>query len=180
MTEPRRSWQEKYRELSQKFPEIENVDWGIAFRRDPSLFTSILNDLIKAEGRGSLPGKRPQLPQAEALDQLKKITQSDFSHYDFYTTFDALVGNRSVRSVSNKTGLGKSFIYQLLKRERIPSFEAMEKIAKGFKKDPSFFLEYRNAIILAHLDSFLFESPEISVTWFLKINKESNRTVRIS
>ena len=136
----KRSWQEKYDEILKRFPSIEGTDWGSSFRRDSDLFTTILSDLLKAEGRGSRPGKRPSLSKSEAVNQLARIAQSDFSDTDFYTTFTALVGNRSVRSVANKTGLGKSYVYQLLNKERVPSFSTMEKIAIGFKKDPSFFL----------------------------------------
>lgn len=176
----KRVWQDRYDEIVKTFPSVENIDWGVAFRGDSSLFTSVVSDLVKAEGRGSLPGKRPSLSKEDAAKQLSKIAQSDFSDSDFYVTFRSLVGDRSVRAVAFKTGLGKSYIYQLLNEERFPSFAAMEKIAQGFGKDPSFFLEYRIAYIIYNIDRFLIESPEISTTWYIKIKKASKNVLRMS
>lgn len=175
----KRAWQDRYDEIVKIFPSVENIDWGSAFRKDTGLFTAVVADLIKSEGRGSLPGKRPSLSKEAASIQLSRIAQSDYSNSDFHTTFKALVGNRSMRSVASKTGLGKSYVYQLLNEERSPSFSAMEKIAKGFGKDPSFFLEYRIAFILYNIDQFLVDAPEITTNWYMKIKRGSNNVMRL-
>ena len=174
-----RPWEERYKDIVKEFPMVENISWGSAFREDTNLFASLLKDVIKAEGRGSTPGKRPPLGKKEASKQLAVVARMDYSDLDFYETFKALCSNKTVREIGKQTGLGKSSIYQLLNKQRYPSFSTMEKIALGFDKKPEFFLEYRIAFILLNMDSFLQSYPEAATNWFLKINESSNKLIRI-
>lgn len=175
-----KAWQERYNSLVGTFPSLNRTDWGSAFREDPDIFTALLADLVKVKNKQLNPGKkRPALSKREVLQELARLADADYSTLDFYQTFKILVGNRSIRSVSNRTGLGKSYVYQLLNKERTPSFETLEKIAKGFKKHPSYFLEWRVGFILYNLDKFLTASPEIAITWYNKTRKSFDNKIEI-
>jgi hypothetical protein len=50
----------------------------------------------------------------------------------------------------------------------------MEAIAAAYKKDPAFFLEYRIAFVLLHIDQFLQASPETATAWYVKMKRGRN------
>lgn len=163
------SWQDRYNAIVSDYPSVGSIDWSSALKKDPDLFARILGDVLKAEGRGSTPGKRPNLDRDQAYDQFKKFSLEDFSEYNFLKAFNSLASGRSVRNIANKTGLGKSYVHRLLKGEVEPTFYAMEQIAKGFNKQPSYFLEYRIAHVLYSMETMLSSNPEMATSWYLKI-----------
>lgn len=164
-------WEEKYKRIVSQYPEVTQTNWAALLRQESDIFARLLGDVLKSGSRGSKPGKRPTLDRAEALQRLAKVADEDFSDYEFHETFRLLTQGVSVRGVAAKTGLGKSYVQRLLQGDADPSFETMERIAKGFKKHPSFFLEYRIAKTLVVIDSLLHESPETATAWYLKFSK---------
>jgi|JI10StandDraft_1071094.scaffolds.fasta_scaffold260078_2 hypothetical protein len=164
-------WEQKYKTIVSQYPQIVDVSWSHVLREDNDVFARLLGDVLKSGGRGSRPGKRPQLDRAEAISRLAKLNDEDYSEYDFNSTFRSLCGDMSVRAVALKTGLAKSFIHRLLLNEATPSFETMEKIAEAFDKHPSFFLEYRIARVLVIVEEFLSDSPETATAWYLKVSR---------
>jgi transcriptional regulator with XRE-family HTH domain len=173
----KKGWQSKYDSIVETYPLIESIEWGSAFKKDSALFTSIVADLLKAEGRGATPGKRPPLDRKAASDQLAKLSQSDYSEYDFQTALKILIGKRSVREIAAKAGLGKSYLYQLISGEKDPSFSAREQLAEVFGKKPEFFIEYRVGYIAYNILEFLEEEPETATNWFIKIKKANNKKI---
>jgi len=163
------SWDEKYLKIKAQYPEVEMTSWSSVFSRDIDVFARLLGDMLKADGRGSTPGKRPQVSRADGLEKLNKLAGSDYSELEFHDAFRALSYGLSVRKIANKTNLSKSHIQLLLTEKSSPSFEAMEKIAEGFGKKPTFFLEYRVAKVMALVESFLFDSPETATAWYHKM-----------
>jgi hypothetical protein len=164
----KQSWKLKEDRVKSVYPDILNVNWSEVFSRDPDAFTKLLGEVIKSEGRGSKPGKRPQLARGDAEVKLAKIGAEDFSENEFHTAFKILVGDRSLMNIANKTGLNKSYVQRLLNQTTQPSLEAMETIATAFGRQPSYFLEYRVAHILAMMESFLMSSPETTAGWYLR------------
>jgi transcriptional regulator with XRE-family HTH domain len=162
-------WEVKYKRIIKQYPEVSDLNWSRVMREESDIFARLLGDVLKSEGRGSKPGKRPQLDRSEALNRLAKLSGEDFSEYDFATTFRNLTAGRSIRNIAHKTGLGTSYVHRLLSGNADPSFETMEKIAEAFRKNPSYFLEYRIAIILVVLDGMFTDSPETATAWYLKL-----------
>lgn len=173
----KQSWETKEEKIKTTYPEVLDVDWSSVFSKDPDAFTKLLGEVVKSEGRGSKPGKRPQLKRPEAEIKLAKISASDFSEHDFYTTFKNMCGDRSLMHIATKTGLSKSYVQRLLNRSNNPSLEAMEQIARAFGREPSYFIEYRNAHILGMLNAFLTSSPETSAAWYMRL--KGNDKIRI-
>jgi transcriptional regulator with XRE-family HTH domain len=164
-------WEDKYKRIISQYPEVVDVNWSSVMRQDSDVFARLLGDVLKSGSRGSKPGKRPSLDRGEALDRLAKVADEDFSEFDFQDTFRHLSQGLSVRGISAKTGLGKSYVQRLLQGQADPSFATMEQIAKAFKKHPSFFIEYRIAKTLVVIDSLLRDSPETATSWYLKFSK---------
>ena len=182
-SERKENWNKSYKEIKTKFPHVDSLNWDLALESDPKLFTSLLNDLLKAEGKRSRPGKRPTLDRNIAESEFAKIKALDFSDQPFPIAFKALTHGRSIRNICHKTGLDRSYVHRLLGGRNqepitLPSFEAMEKIATAFGKEPSYFMEYRQAFILFALDRFLTDAPETSVLWFNKLRGAGKIKVR--
>jgi DNA-binding phage protein len=138
-------------------------------RQDPDLFARIIGDILKSEGRGSTPGKRPNLNRSEAEDKLNKLAGDDYSEFPFQQAFKILCGSRSIRSVANKTGLSPTKVFRMLDGQHEPDFETMEASASTFRQDPSYFLEYRVGRIQIAITRLLFDSPETATAWYSRI-----------
>lgn len=169
MTNKKPSWEQRYNQITAQYPQAAQVDWSSVFRSDPDVFARLLGDVLKAEGRGSIPGKRPQLDRAEGAKRLAKIAGEDHATVDFAAAFRALTHSLSVRGAARKTGLSQAMTQRLLAGDVQPSFEIMEKVAAAFRKHPSYFLEYRILKVLVFIDKFLTDSPETATYWYDRI-----------
>lgn len=165
----RTAWEKKFKEIQSQYPDILNEDWSDLLRRDPDIFAKLLGDVLKFKGRKSVPGKRPNLTREEGEKRLLRMADEDFAEGEFREAFRALTANRSIRSIANKTGLGKSYVQRLLKGDQQPTFATMEVIGQAYGKHPSYFREYRVARVLVVIDSLLSSSPETATSWYLKV-----------
>lgn len=174
---PSKPWEEKKKRIQEKHPEALNVSWDRAIKTDPDLFARIVSDVVKSSSGGSRPGKRPNLAKDEAYGVFSKMIGDDFADQPFQKAFKNLCGQISLRGVAAKTGLGHSYVGKLLNGQAEPTFETMEKIAVGFKKDPSYFLEYRVGYINSAISKYLEDAPETSVSWYLKMKGKKNGSI---
>jgi hypothetical protein len=165
------SWDERNAMIRQHFP---SVTWGQAelvkaFDRDIELMGRILRDVLKAgQAVPGRPGPRPALDVAKAkpvLDRMMGRNPADtpYSTLPFPDAFALLVGDRSLRAVAYRCALQKDTVHRLLRGDIAPTGEWMEKIAKGFHKSPSWFLEYRIGVIAAAIVHGLTNAPDQSV-----------------
>lgn len=177
MTDRKQAWDERYKEIIEKFPSVDDISWAEALKQDSGAFASVLGDVIKAEGKRSRPGKRPSLSRPDAENELSRLVGDSHSDADFTATFKAMTHGRSVRGISNKVDIGQTTVHALLHGKR-PTFEQMEKIAIAFRKEPSFFLEYRIALVLLTIDSFLSDSPETATNWYMKLKGSGKLVVK--
>lgn len=162
-------WSEKAVELREKFPSIKSLKWDKVFELDPVIAGRIVNDIIKIGGpSNSKPGKRASLTENEAHSRYTQLLGNDFSEETFNPTFIRLCQGKTIRFVAAQTDLNISLVHNLLKG-REPKIDEMEKIARGFNKHPSFFLEYRIYAILDVLFNQLMTYPESSVVQYKKI-----------
>lgn len=162
-------WEQKEERVKEAHPEALDVSWSEVMQSDPDLFARIISDVVKASGSVTRPGKRPSLNGKEAEATYSRLAGEDFSSYPFAQAFRILAGKRSVRSVANKVDLAPSFVYNLLNERAEPSYETIEKIAKGFKKHPSYFIEYRVGFVQSAIGHFLESSPETATAWYIQI-----------
>lgn len=166
-------WEIRYQKIKEHYPSVASLRWTGALDYDPEVFTQVMGDLLKAEGKRSRPGKRPTLSRQLAEEELAKLSIADFSEFEFPQAFQALISAlpkevQTYRSLANKTGCNKDYLVKYLKGTLAPRFLDMENIAAAFNKDPSYFLEYRIAYVLMMVDRYLTNNPEIATVWHMK------------
>lgn len=149
-------------------PETE-LAWQKVFYREPELMGRILRDILKQEqaipGR---PGPRPGLDVARAEPLVDGWMGRDpkvrpYSVLPFHQAFQLLVEGRSIRSVANTVGLPRNTVHRLIRGQVSPTSDMMLRVAHAYKKNPSFFLEWRIGVISAAIIQALTNQPERSV-----------------
>lgn len=169
-------WSERSKLIKKHFPSTASLDWFEVFRQDPAIAGKIIADIIKTDQeRDGRPGKRPSLGEELTAEKLRQLQGEDFSDYEFTRAFKVLVGARSVRNIAHKTGLPPTRVHQLLKGDIPPTVEIMEQIAKGFRKKPSYFVEYRIGYIVATIAFKLETMPETATVLYKKLAGRNER-----
>lgn len=163
-------WAERAELIKKQFPSCRDAEWVRHFDKDPDKLAELIRDLLKIDQQ--VPGKsgpRPSPEFAPGLELIRRMKGEDFSTLPFYQTFAILAHGLSLTQIARKTKLSRSQAHRLLKAEADPSAVEMEAVAVAFKKEPSFFLEWRAAYITASLASQLDASPEIAITLYRKL-----------
>lgn len=169
-------WGERSKLIQKHFPRTAELDWFEVFYEDPAVLGRIINDIIKLDGeRTGKPGKRPTLDLDIAEEKLRQLCGEDYTSLEFKDAFRVLCGKLSIRGVANKTGLDKSYVHRLLSGNAVPTVEAIEAIAKAFKKHPSYFVEYRIGYIVAVIANKLEQIPETSIHFYKKLAGRNER-----
>jgi len=168
-TDRKTQWKITAEKIRSNYPSIDSLKWDKVFDLDPVVAGRIINDIIKIGGPSTgKPGKRPSLDEGEASKRYRQIIGEDYSERPFTETFKAMCGNRSIRHVAATTELDRNMVYKLL-RGAEPTVAQMESIAEGFKKAPSFFLEYRIYYVTSWLFDVLVKYPESSIVFYTKL-----------
>lgn len=154
--------------INAEHPGLDKLDWANLMVNDSEILTGMLGDVIKVNNKTSRPGKRPSLSRESAEIEFLQISAEDFSDQDFHKAFVALTYGKSIRSVANKCKISHMQVQRLRAGEMQPSMNMMEKIAKGYRKSPAYFLEYRIMVVLATFNRFLTASPETATHWYIK------------
>lgn len=166
-------WAKRAELIREQYPSVHRLDFEKVFQQDPAAWGRVVNDILKADlAKPGRPGKRPGLDAGDARIRISQMRDDDYSILPFSQALNILKGTRSLRHMSSNTGVDKMTLHKLLKGNLEPSVEHMEKIAKGLKRHPSYFLEYRVAYITGTLANRMMEYPESSVVQYNKIKKE--------
>lgn len=167
------TWDERVEVIFRQFPAIRDLDWKKAFDRDMDLFAWIMQDVFKSDA--AAPGRSGPKPHveysSESMARFRQMMGEDYSMYPFHEAFQILAGTRSLSALAVKTGISRSQVRRLLRGEVEPSSYEMECVARGFRKSPGYFLEYRRGVVLAAIAHRLTEVPEASVKYFQKIKQ---------
>lgn len=164
------TWADRKKLIEQEFPSTKSLDWKRAFDADIDLFGRIIRDILKiGDNQPGRPGPRPQLDEETAAQRFRELMGDDYTVLPFADAFRALAGDRSIRHVATKTGLDRNAVDRLMKGTIQPDAYQMEKVAAGFGRDPSYFLEYRMLFISAALLDKMASSPESTVGLYRKI-----------
>lgn len=147
--------------IHKHFPQATKINWRIALQ-DPDLWGRFLKDLSK-------PASGETMEQA--LERLRRLTGNDYSYEPFPVAFRSLAGSRSVRHLATKLGLNPQMVWRLKTGKMEPDLRLIEKIAKGFGKEPAYFAEWRIAYVLGALGDQLERSPETSVDLYKKLRR---------
>lgn len=165
-------WQERVRLVDEVFPSFSRLEWYRAFD-DVDLFGRVLRDILKTDqtqpGRS---GPRPNLDRDPALAKLREYMGNDYSDTYFGPALKMLAKGQSLRGIARKTGIAFTTLQRHVTGERPVDMVTLERIARAYKKDPGYFLEYRVAYVLAALGDRMVVSPETTVGLYRRIKGE--------
>lgn len=171
-------WKERYEVIRAHFPVVDQIDWMKAFQ-DTDLYGRLWRDILRVDQVNEAnagQGPRPALDPKRARERLRQLMGEDYTYLPFQESFTILAGNRSVRHLASKAGLGKHFVWNLKNGVTQPDLYTLEVIAKAFGKDPSYFLEYRIAYVIGAMASRMEKAPEMTVDMYreLRMQKRLN------
>jgi transcriptional regulator with XRE-family HTH domain len=162
-------WQRRVKLVEEIFPSTTKLDWNRAFS-DIDLLGRVLRDILKVDqtepGRS---GPRPVLDRARATARLRQFMGKDYTELSFPDALRVLANGRSVRGIAAKTGLDVTMVQRLLTGGRFVDVPIMEQVALAYKKDPSYFMEFRVMYILAALADRMDMMPEMTVDLYKRI-----------
>ena len=160
-------WAERKKIVNAQFPTTVDLDWERVFRADPHILGQLINDILKVDSAvPGRPGKRPALDIKLAEERLRKIVGDDYTALPFADAVYALMGDHSVLWLAQKTGMNKSYVYRMMSGQSNVALENIEIVAKTFRKDPSYFVEYRLAYIIGVLTRKLESMPDATVGFY--------------
>lgn len=173
--EEKMPWSDRLGLIMAAFPSVTQLEWKEVFRIDPSVLGRLVADIQKLENASSgRPGKRPSVNPKDAAQYLRQYENDDYTILPFDQALQVIKGDRSNRHMANLCGVTNTMMFRLLNGEATPTVEVMEQVAKAFRKDPSYFVEYRIAFVLSAMGSRMEQVPEASIVPYLRLKGKYN------
>ncbi len=182
-TGKRVNWNNRLLLIKRHFPNIEDVNWERTLR-DNDIFARIVRDILKAQqhlglsdAQQSVAGRKPNIEIQSGMSGWRELIGRSSSDLPFPQAFRILTSDRatgkhhSLSMIANKTGISRSRVHRLMSGLEEPDMRDMEMIAAGYKKKPSFFVEYRISTIIGYLAMKLESDPEIATSIYEMIVK---------
>lgn len=165
-------WGERYALICSHFPSAERLDWRQAFK-DIDVWGRVIYDMLWQDQKEEWDGVgiRPGFDMPRGREKLRQWMGNDYSFVPFTQAFCTLAGNRSYRHLASKLNISAHYVWKLKNGTSQPDLYMMERIAVAFKKEPSYFLEYRIAYILGAIGDQMDLAPEISVDLYRQISR---------
>ncbi len=159
-------------EFARRFPHLQNFDWEQHFDADAELFGAIVRDMLRlgAERRHTW-GPRDMPDDDEGRASLRQWRGEDYSLFPFNDTFAVMTEGMSQRQLAHKLSLDRNMIRRLAAGKLDPDRWLLETIAKAFKKQPSFFMEYRLLYVANAMVDRMQKVPESSVSVYRKLSQ---------
>lgn len=156
--------------IRDEFPSTVRLDWKKAFNNDRDLFARIWRDMVKlGQTQPGRPGPRPTLEFPEGMQEFRRLAAEDYSTLPFPQAFRVLSRGLSFTMIARKVGLDRNLVYRLQIGTKQPDVYALKQVAKAFKKDPSYFMEYRTHYIASAMLERLENAPEASVNLYRQL-----------
>lgn len=178
LSKKRVNWTARLAMIKHHFPTVGDVDWSNALR-DNEIFARVVRDILKAQQHLSLSddeqsvaGRKPNIELEEGMIGWRELMGRSYSEYPFTQSFRLLTTDRStgkqhsLTMIARKTGISRSRVHRLINGQEIPDLRDMEMIAAGYKRKPSFFTEYRTAVIIGYLAERLEVDPDIGISLY--------------
>ena len=167
----RLAWDERVELIYEHFPKAKSADWNVVLS-DLDTLGEVVRDILRLEQ--ATPGKSGPRPAPEIRDGMKSLRQwngEDHSVMPFHEAFKVLARGYSMTHLARKTGLDRNKVYRLLRGEHDATPAEMNQVARSFGKEPSYFLEFRTAYIMAMLGARLEQAPEATIALYRKVMK---------
>jgi hypothetical protein len=167
-------WDERVDLIRKEFPSTVNLDWERLFAADSAIMGRLVNDILKVDlaDRGR-PGKRPSIEERAASDRLRQLQGDDYSTLPFAESFRVLADHHhySTRGLANRLDISHTAVNRLMRGLDSPSIRVIERTAIVFKKDPSYFAEYRLLYVFGVLYRKMELNPEATVGFYRKLKE---------
>lgn len=174
--EGKQPWSERLQKINKMFPSTASLDWYEVFSKDPAVMGRFFSDMVKAEvAPAGRPGKRPSVEPNIAAERYRRYSGDDHTMLPFDQAFKNLKGFESIRVAAERVGLSKSVVHRLLDGSVEPNVDMLEKVAAGYGKHPSYFIEYRVGYVVGMLMNYLEWSPESSVVLYNQLKGRNER-----
>lgn len=172
MTEPRKKKGVPRDELERQYPTLTYLTapspqaarraWVAVFTQKPDAMHNLLADYIKQVY--AVPGRIGQRPMPdEARVDFQALLYGEENELPIGVVLKRIVTD-SQRVFAGKVHMSRGTYERLLAGRYDPDVNEMRLIAKAVKRSPTFFVEYRKAMVVAALLNMLEERPGLATT----------------
>lgn len=157
-------------EIDQQYPSLKSLQqpsgqngrsaWVAVFNARPDVMHNLLADYIKqVHAQPGRIGQRP-MPKEEEVD-FHSLVYGEENELPLVEALPKIM-RHSIRETARRCSMSKSQMMRILQGEYVPNVKEMRLLAAACRKPPTFFVEYRKAMILAALINLLDERPVIA------------------
>jgi transcriptional regulator with XRE-family HTH domain len=147
-------------------------EWEAEFARSPDAMHVIISDFIKrVYAQPGKVGQRP-MPESGKVD-FYGLMYGEGNEDKIYDVMRRLMAKYSIseRDLECLIDMSRSQIHRTLKGDYIPNVHEIRQIAVALKVTPTYFVEYRQAMVLVAFVKMITENPEIATNLYLKYLK---------
>lgn len=143
-----------------------NKSWMSAFTEEPQAMYSILADIIKvAHAKPGRVGQRP-MPREEEVD-LDALIHGQVSNEPLHEILPRMI-KTSERQFASDVRMSRTQTQRMLAGEYEPDLSQIRRIASALSIPPTYFLEYRMAMVISALHNLMNENPNIATALYRK------------
>lgn len=171
-------------ELEAQYPKLSDLlgppkaalshSWIAAFSEEPQAMYSILADIIKlAHAKPGRVGQRP-MPREEEVD-LDALLYGQVSNDPLTVTLPRVMGEMSERRLAQVVRMSKTQVQRMMDGDYEPDVDQLRRIASAVNVPPTYFLEYRTAMVVAAMHNVIAENPNVATFLYrryLKVRTE--------
>jgi hypothetical protein len=140
--------------------------WSVAFKARPDAMHALLADFIKqAYATPGRIGQRP-MPKEEQVD-FKALIYGEENEQPLVEVLPRLV-KTDMGSFARSVHMSRTQCQRMFKGEYHPTVAEIRLIANAVGKPPTFFIEYRNAMVILALINLFDERPGIATSLYRK------------
>lgn len=161
-------------ELEEQFPKLSDLlgpprsalshSWIATFSEEPQAMYSILADIIKlAHAKPGRVGQRP-MPREEEVD-LDALIYGQVSNDPLTEVLPKLM-TMSERRLAQMVRVSKTMMQRILSGAYEPDIDQMRRIAAAVNVPPTYFLEYRIAMVMSAVNGMMAENPNVATALY--------------
>jgi hypothetical protein len=161
-------------ELEAQYPKLSELlgppkaalskSWMASFSEEPQAMYSILADIIKlAHAKPGRVGQRP-MPREEEVN-LDALIYGQVSNDPLTRSLPKLM-HMSERRLAEMVNMSKTQIQRVMAGSYEPDMSQLRRIAEAVNVPPTYFLEYRVAMVMAAMHNIMFANPNVATALY--------------
>lgn len=170
-------------DLESQFPKLSELlgppkaalskSWVAAFSEEPQAMYSILADIIKlAHAKPGRVGQRP-MPREEEVD-LDALLYGEVSNDPLTVTLPRVM-TMSTRRLAELIHMSNTQVQRIISGDYEPDVDQLRRISAAVNVPPTYFLEYRIAMVVAAMHNIMATNPNVATALYrryLKVRAE--------